>query len=183
MEQGQPTFFRQNTPFGLLTGCCCILAAIICLKRSGTLYANPALDRIVTFLFVLGIFMQIRRYRQSEELKGYISYGRALLTGIYLSATAAVLYGIYAFSVYYRHPDLLSNYLNTAEALIRQIYPESALTDEMMKMLHAFTTPAILGFSEFFSKLLMGSLYSLLIAFLLRRKCPQKPDTSVTDNL
>lgn len=181
--EGQPTFFRQNTPFGLLTGCCSILAAAVCLKRSGTLFANPALDRIVTFLFILGIFMQIRRYRQSEELKGYISYGRALLTGIYLSAVAAFLYGIYAFYIYHRHPDLVGNYLTATETLIRQLYPGSAPAGDMMKMLRAFTSPATLGFSEFFSKLLMGSLYSLLIAFILRRRRPQGPYSSAADNL
>lgn len=57
----------------MLIGCCCVAASYVFFKQTGNIYANPSLDRIITFLFVIGLFMQIRRYRESEELKGYIS--------------------------------------------------------------------------------------------------------------
>lgn len=174
MEQRQPTFIQQNTPFGFLIGGCCIAASYVCFKRSGNIYANPALDKILAFLLIVGLFMQIRRYRESEELKGYITYGKALLTGIYLSAVSGLFYGVYTFILYSKRPELLSNYLATVGQAMRELYANSPFADDMVRMLHAFTTPISIGFSEFFSKSLMGILYTLLIAFILKRRRPRE---------
>ena len=173
MEHKQPTFIQQNTLFGILIGCCCVAASYVFFKQTGNIYANPSLDRIITFLFVIGLFMQIRRYRESEELKGYISYGRALLTGMYLSAVAGFFYGSYALIIYSKHPDTLENYLMYAESLFRQLYPESPWADNMIQMLQAFTTPVSMGITEFFSKALMGLIYTLVIAFILKKRKPE----------
>lgn len=170
MEQKRPTFIQQNSPFGILIGGCCIAASYVFFKQTGNIYANPTLDKIITFLYIIGLFMQIRRYRESEELKGYISYGKALLTGIYLSAIAGLLYGFYIIIIYSKHPDMLQNYLIYAEGTFRQLYPESPLTNSMIQMLQAYTTPVSMGFAEFFSKILLGIIYTLVIAFILKKR-------------
>lgn len=174
MEQRQRTFIQQNTPFGFLIGGCCIAASYMCFKRSGNIYANPALDRILAFLLIIGLFMQIRRYRESEELKGYITYGKALLTGIYLSAVSGFFYGFYTFVLYSKHPELLSNYLATVGQAMRELYANSPLANDMIRMMDTFTTPVTIAFSEFFSKSLMGILYTLVIAFILKKRKPRE---------
>ncbi len=177
MENKPATFWSVNTPFGLLMGGCFILASWLSFRQSNNIYANPALDRIITFLYVIGLFLQIRRFRESPVQQGYISYGGALKTGVYLSLIIGVVYGIYSVFIYSAHPEMLQNYLTTVQAAFQQLYPESPLGEKMSEMLTLFTTPYTMGFSEFLSKIILGSVYSLVIAAFLRKSRP-KPFSS-----
>lgn len=165
-------FLSFNTPFGLLMGGSFTIASYMYFQYNGNIYANPALDRTLTFLYVIGLFIQIRRYRENAGLQGYISYGEAVKTGSYLSAVTAFVYAVYTFFVYSAHPETLTNYLTTVENVIKEVYPNSPLAGSMTQMLHAFTTPLSMGFSEFISKALLGVIYSLIIAAFLKKRKP-----------
>lgn len=166
------TFLSFNTPFGLLMGGSFIIASYMYFRYNGNIYANPALDRTLTFLYIIGLFIQIRRYRESPELQGYISYGKALKTGSFLSVATAFVYAVYTFFIYSAHPETLKNYLSTVETVFKELYPDSPLADNMTQMLNAFTTPVSMGFSEFISKTLMGIIYTLIIAAFLKKRNP-----------
>lgn len=165
-----PTFFSLNTPFGLLMGGCFIVASWLCYRQNGTIYANLTLGRIITFLYVIGLFMQMRRFRESSVQKGYISYGRALKTGVYLSLLAGLSYGIFIFYIYSADPGMLENYLTTLDGAFHELYSNTELADQMTKIVKTFTTPFSIAFSEFFSKILTGTFYTLILAAFLKKK-------------
>lgn len=167
------TFWTLNTPFALLIAGCCIVASYLTLRQSGHLYGNPVLEKIITFLYVIGLFMQIRRYRESKKQEGYISYGSGFVTGLYISGLSGLIYGIYTIILYSVYPEALANYLTALENFFRENYSGSPLAEEMLKMVKTFTTPFSIGFSEFFSKSLLGIIYTLPIAAILRKIKPR----------
>ena len=169
MEKKTNIFLSFNTPFGLLMGGTFVVASYMYFQYNGNIYANPALDRTLTFLYIIGLFIQIRRYRENAGLQGYISYGKAVKTGSYLSVVTAFVYAVYTSFIYSAHPETLKNYLTTVESVFKELYPNSPLADNMTQMLHAFTTPLTMGFSEFISKTLLGVIYSLIVAAFLKK--------------
>lgn len=106
------------------------------------------------------------------DYQGYISYGKAIKTGSYLSVVTAFVYAVYTSFIYSAHPETLKNYLTTVESVFKELYPNSPLADNMTQMLHAFTTPLTMGFSEFISKTLLGVIYSLIVAAFLKKSRP-----------
>ena len=95
--------------------------------------------------------------------------GEALGACTYLIAVASVIYGCFVFYLYRHHPELLENYLTSIETTFKEVYSDSAFTENMISMLKAFTTPATIAFAETFNKIFTGFIFSLLLAGLLRR--------------
>ena len=138
-------FFSQNTLFGLFVGLS-FIAVAYAYYRSG----------------------RVRKYRD-ELPDNCLSYGKALGACTYLIAVASVIYGCFVFYLYRHHPELLENYLTSIETTFKEVYSDSAFTENMISMLKAFTTPATIAFAETFNKIFTGFIFSLLLAGLLRR--------------
>ncbi|MDL2283303.1 DUF4199 domain-containing protein [Odoribacter sp. OttesenSCG-928-G04] len=164
------TFYKQNTPFALMIGGCFIAASLTAFNTSGIIYGNNFLDKTIMFLYIIGLFIQIRKYRESKELGGAITFGKALTTGIWISLICSVLYAVYTGMMYRIYPELLEHYLNFTEQVMNEAYPDSDWAENMNKLMRAITTPFVLGFAELFSKIISGTLYSLLIAAILRKQ-------------
>lgn len=170
MHTRNQIFYRQTTPFALLIGGCFAVASYLCFRNTGQIFNNMALDRTISFLFIIGLFMCIRRYRDSITEQGYISYGKALLTGMWISFLTALVYCIYTIIIYTLHPELLNSYLNIAREMIGQIYGDSAVHEMMEYFFTTFTTPVTIGLSELFGKFLNGLIFSLIIAAFVRKQ-------------
>lgn len=167
-------FFKSNTLFGLLIGISFILASYLFFLSGQDVCLNPQLHNILLLLSAAGTYIGTRKYRE-EKLGGIISYPKALGTCTYLLAVATCCYGIYLYNLYSRHPELVEHYIRFAEATLRETYPASPLTDNMIKMMESFTTPIIIALAEVFNKMLTGFLFSLLIAGFLRRHPKTSP--------
>mgnify|MGYP000105445274 CR=1 FL=1 len=151
-------FFSQNTLFGLFVGLSFIAVA----------YAYYRSDNVILLLSIVGAFIGVRKYRD-ELPDNCLSYGKALGACTYLIAVASVIYGCFVFYLYRHHPELLENYLTSIETTFKEVYSDSAFTENMISMLKAFTTPATIAFAETFNKIFTGFIFSLLLAGLLRR--------------
>ena len=145
-------FFSQNTLFGLFVGLSFI----------------AVLNNVILLLSIVGAFIGVRKYRD-ELPDNCLSYGKALGACTYLIAVASVIYGCFVFYLYRHHPELLENYLTSIETTFKEVYSDSAFTENMISMLKAFTTPATIAFAETFNKIFTGFIFSLLLAGLLRR--------------
>lgn len=170
MQTTTQIFYKLTTPFALLIGGCLTVASYLCFVNTGQVFNNVALDRTISFLFIIGLFMGIRRYRDNTLQNGYITYGKALLTGMWISFLAGLVYSIYTVIIYTFHPELLNHYLTIAEEMIEQIYGKSALNGSMKQFFTAFTTPFSIGLSELFGKFINGLIFSLIIAAFLRKQ-------------
>ncbi|WP_251620672.1 DUF4199 domain-containing protein [Odoribacter lunatus] len=170
MQTEKQLFYKLTTPFALLMGGCLAIASYICFLNTGHIFNNPVLDRTLNFLLIIGLFMRIRQYRDSDARQGYITYGKALLTGIWLSFIAGLVYSLYTIILYSSHPELITSYLNIMQDMIKQIYGEHALNDMMAQIITTFTTPFSIGLSELFGKFIHGLIFSLIIAVFIRKQ-------------
>ena len=168
-EKKQNLFFTHNALFGLFVGLSYVVVSFLFLKTGREVSFNPQLNNVILMLSIVGAFVGVKKYRD-QDLRGLISYKRALGACVLLLATAALLYGIYIYYVYHMQPELTENYLITIETALKETYKNSALTENMNAMLRVFTTPASIAFAEIFNKIITGTIFSLLIASFLRRK-------------
>ena len=145
-------FFSQNTLFGLFVGLSFIAVAYAYYRSGRGVSLNPQLNNVILLLSIVGAFIGVRKYRD-ELPDNCLSYGKAL--------------GV--FYLYRHHPELLENYLTSIETTFKEVYSDSAFTENMISMLKAFTTPATIAFAETFNKIFTGFIFSLLLAGLLRR--------------
>jgi hypothetical protein len=164
-------FFSQNTLFGLFVGLS-FIAVAYAYYRSELISAVFVIVvhkwRHNLLLSIVGAFIGVRKYRD-ELPDNCLSYGKALGACTYLIAVASVIYGCFVFYLYRHHPELLENYLTSIETTFKEVYSDSAFTENMISMLKAFTTPATIAFAETFNKIFTGFIFSLLLAGLLRR--------------
>ncbi len=166
--QKKNSFFTQNSLFGLFVGLSFIAVAYAYYKGGRGVSLNPQLNNVILLLSIAGSFIGVRKYR--DELSAtHFSYGQALGACIYLLSVASVVYGIFVYFLYRHHPELLENYLLSVETTFREVYAGSALADNMISMLKAFTTPTTIAMAEIFNKILSGILFSFFVAGLLRK--------------
>lgn len=163
------SFFSFNTPGGLLVGVIFAATSFTTFKSGSPIYMNHVLDNILLMLYVFGLTLQIRRYRD-EVLNGYITYGTGLKTGVYVGAIAGIIYGIYIYMIYSTYPELLEHYQLSTETTLREVYGSNSMIENIVSMVKVFTTPLTLAFSECFSKVVGGFFYCLFIAWFLRRQ-------------
>lgn len=170
MQAQNQIFYRQNSLFALLIGGCFVVASHLCFITAGQIFNNAALNHTIHFLFITGLFMGIRQYRDSRYQQGFITYGKALLAGIWISFLCGLIYGLYTVCLYSLYPELLDSYLNIAREIIRQAYGDTPLQETISQLLTAFTTPISIGLSELFGTFASGVIFTLIIAAFLRKR-------------
>ncbi len=169
-------FFRYNTIFGMLIGLTFALTSFIYFKTGKSIAVNPQLSNVIMLLSIVGAFLGGKRYRD-EQLEGVISYSKALATCTYLISVAALTFGIYTYLMYRLNPELLTDYRTIFETALKQFYAGTGKSEEFLNTLtEASMTPVVIAFSEIFGKILLGFVFSLLIAGILKRNEIQKVD-------
>lgn len=167
-KEKKNTFLSKNTIFGLFVGLSFIVASFAFYMAGKSISLNPQLNNVIMLLSIAGSFIGVRKYRD-EDLAGSMSYGNALGSCVYLITVASVVYGIYIFYLYRTVPELQQNYLVTIETVLREVYANSSLLNNMTAMLETVMTPAVIAFAEIFNKIFTGFIFSLLLAGILRR--------------
>lgn len=162
-------FISRNTVFGLFVGLSFILASFLFYKTGRSIVLNPQLNNVMLLLTIAGAFIGVRKYRE-EQLQGAIGFGAAFGGCIYIIAVGVLIYGIYAYNLYSRYPELQTDYLAAVNFTLEEVYKGTPMLDTMKNMMATFISPLFIALSESFNKLLTGLLFSLLLAGILRRK-------------
>jgi hypothetical protein len=122
----------------------------------------------VVFL-VLGILHQ-----RNKKQGGYISYGRALGTGVLISLFAGILIALY-FYLYTEYID--TEFLSRSLEKSKEAMAEKGMSDEEIeKMLQSqqqmMGSPLIMFFSMIVINTIFGFLLSLVLSIFLRKEDP-----------
>ena len=171
MQKDKYTFFTQNGIFGLLIGISFIAVSFVYYTTGQSVSVNPQLNSVTMLLSITGAFIGCRKYRE-DCLNGIISYGKALITCIYLIFIAAILYGIYIAILYHYDPSSQTAYFAMLEqtgVMFEKIYATSPLSGEIENALQMLKTPFAIAFSVTFDKIFMGTIFSLFLAGMLRK--------------
>ncbi len=170
MQTRNRIFYGPMSLFALLMGGCFAAASWLCFRNTGQVFNNPALDRTISFLFIIGLFIGIRQYRDSSVQQGFINYGKALLAGMWISLLAGSFYCLYTIFLYSRYPELLGRYLDIIRETTDRMYGSSPLREMADRFFTAFITPFFIGLTELFGKFVNGLIFTLIIAAFLRKQ-------------
>ncbi|WP_126974180.1 DUF4199 domain-containing protein [Gynurincola endophyticus] len=139
------------------------------------LYSNPDFKgndvvgyTVFILLFSL-IFFGIRNYR-NKYLGGFISFSKALVTGVWITLVASSIYVIVWLFYYYLFvPDFIDVYTNH---VLKNCAPGdlAAKTAEMESFKESYKNPAFVVFSTFLEVAPIGFIVSIISALILKKK-------------
>jgi len=120
---------------------------------------------ILAFAFVIiGIIQQ----RKADD--GVITFGKAFLTGLYISLIIATIYVILWLIIYYNFfPDFMEKYTSM---VLKNTKPNeiAAKTAEMNQMKEWYKSPIMITLLTYMEILPIGILVSLISALILKKK-------------
>ncbi len=162
--------FLPALQFGLLTGLAMIVYTLILYLAGVDMHSYWNLISYV--LFVGGLYWGITSIRE-RQLEGVMSYGKAFGTGFWIALFAAILLGIFAF-FYLKYIDTSALAKATSEAENKILASNPNISDEDLQkaldMVKIFTNPVMSAVTQFFSNLIFGTIFSLIIAIFAKRE-------------
>ncbi|MEZ4777918.1 MAG: DUF4199 domain-containing protein [Flavobacteriaceae bacterium] len=165
------TIFRYGI-YGFLAGLLLFLIALVFLKNLN--YSTQEVLGYTSMLVSLSfVFFGIKYYRDKEN-GGIVSFGKAFLIGILISAITGIGVGImdYIYTTVI-NPNFAEEYLATSLEMMQQQLPaqefetQKALLEQQMK---DYGGSGFMAFMMFATVVLMGLIISVISAFILQRK-------------
>ncbi len=138
---------------------------------------NATLNFIIYMFFGIGIFFSVKHYRDHYR-NGFLNFGSALGTALLTCMAIGMVGAVYNYLLYkYLAPSLWEQMLaETQEQLLTGGFSEEKVELQSIIMKN-YMTPAILALGVFFYSVLLGGVFSLGIAAMLRRQeIPTMPD-------
>lgn len=166
--ESTPSFWKACLKYGLIMGLVSIVMTMLFYMLDLMFATWIMIPSIVLTLIVL--FLLQRSYRDTY-LNGYITYGRALGTGMVIFIYAAVIIAIFSYLLYtVIDPELIDKSLSAAAAKLESKgIPESSM-DAALSMQEKMLKPWIISLSSIFNTLLMGFIMSLITSIFITKK-------------
>jgi hypothetical protein len=127
---------------------------------------NPRIPNIALFMFVAGVFISVKRYRDHES-GGVLSFGRAYGTAMLTCVFTGILWSSYEYVLYkFLSPGMLETRIEE----FQDIWLSKGLSEEVVELYTAMFTPFILAMSYLFSTAFWGAILSLPVAAIYKRE-------------
>jgi hypothetical protein len=151
-----------------------IIAATVMSSMVFYMKANPGLEpnAIVGFIGILLAFIFIIKgiKDQREINNGAISFGKAFLTGLWISLIISTIYVLVWLVIHYNvFPDFMEKY---SEMVLKNTKPEelAAKTTEMNQMKEWYKNPLMVILLTYMEIFPLGIVVSLIGALVLKKK-------------
>lgn len=166
--ESTPSIWKSCLKYGLIMGLVSIVMTMLfymldLMFATWILIPNIALTLIVLFLLQ-------RSYRDTYE-NGFISYGRALGTGMIIFIYTAIIVAIFSYLLYsIIDPGLIDKSIAAAAAKLEaKGIPESSM-DAALSMQEKMLKPWIISLSSILNTLFMGFIMSLITSIFVTKK-------------
>lgn len=165
--KNKPTMFQTTLTWGLITGFAGVVYTLI--LYFSDMMMNKGLSYVGIIISIIGIYLGTKAYRD-QSLGGYISYGKALGTGVMISLFAAIISVVFMILLYtVIDTELVDKMMSMANEknIERGLSEEQA--QQAMEMGKKFFIPfAVIG-GLFFS-VLVGFIISLITSAILKKE-------------
>ncbi len=165
----QPSTAKLALKWGAIIGVASILFSTILFVTDQV--QNRAISWISYLIIIVGLVLAMREYKQRNN--NYMSYGEGVSLGALTSAVAGLLSSMYSV-IYLTFID--PTMMQRAMEKMRDQYEEQGMDDaqieRIMEMSQNFQSPGILFIFGILGTILMGVIFSLVIAAILRRNKP-----------
>lgn len=163
----QTSTARVALKWGLITGISLVLYSTILYTLDQT--TNRGLSLIIYGILIVGLILGMRDYRTANE--GYMSFGDGVGLGALLSAIAGFLSSL--FSVFYTQVIDPGFQERVTEQVREQLEEQGNMSDEQVdqavEMMQKFQSPGITFAVGIFMTILIGVIFSLVIAAFIRK--------------
>lgn len=165
-SNSKPTMFQTTLTWGLITGFAGIVYTLI--LYFADLLSNQVASYAGVIISILGIYLGTKAFRDQGQ-DGYITYGKALGTGVLISLFAAILSVIFMVILYTVIDPELPNRLvaESQDKMIERGMSEDQVEQGMEMANRLFIPMAILG--GLFMGVLMGFIISLITSAILKK--------------
>lgn len=157
--------------WGLVVGLALIILSLILYIMN--IYTAPTWVGVLNYALIIGgIVMAQLKYR-NNILDGYITYGKALGTGVLVSLFASIIYAFY-FIILTKFID--TGYMDKVIEALEQTYAEKGMNEDQiaatLEMSKKMMTPIMMALSTVFGFVFMGTLFSLITSIFVKKDAP-----------
>jgi len=162
------SIWKSCFKFGIILGLVYIVISVLFYVMDLTFATWAMIPNIIVGLIVL--FLLQRSYRDTCE-NGFITYGKALGSGMIMFIYAAVLVAIYTYILYaVIDPGLIDKTIAVSTAKLEAKGMPQAAIDAATKMQEKMMKPWIISVSAIFNTLISGLLMSLISSIFVSKK-------------
>jgi hypothetical protein len=152
-------------------------------KRNGFETTPSIVGYVGIILVFIPLYLGVRNYRETEG-KGFITFWKALNTGIMIIVVSGVLYAISKLMIYYwitpDYPEKYSAYaIQQIKLSGKDLQDTITVKQQMAQLKETAKSPFLLGAVSFSQPLLLDIVMALLSAAMLMKK----PPTMTIENL
>ncbi|MBN2524025.1 MAG: DUF4199 domain-containing protein [Bacteroidales bacterium] len=131
---------------------------------------NKALENVTLFLFVLGVYITIKRFRDIES-GGVISFKRAFSTGFLTCLFIGIIGTLYTYiQMKYLSPHLLDEIMEMSQERLLSRGISDNQVELQTSIMEKMITPGFIALTSLFSSVFWGTIASLILAVLLKRE-------------
>ena len=171
---------RQSIKYGLISGGVMVILILIpffifrSMELKTVFKASEIIGYSVMILSLLFIFFGIRSYRDNE-LGGAISFGRAFMTGLFITFIASLIFAIFNVILYkYIAPNLINEMIDFHKQTLMESPMPKAEMDARLAEFDAnrafYNNVYLQGFIMFSTVFFMGAVITLISSLILKRK-------------
>ena len=172
METKPRSLFNNALIYGLFTAAISIVFSILTY-----ILDVPFKSPLMYFSFIIllgGIIYGTLQYK-NNYLGGYMSFGKAFLSGFLIVATASVITSVYSYVFFtFIDPAYLERIISQTLEQTQAKLVEKGMSDDQMEpalaMTRKFMTPMIMSIFAIIYSLLFGAILSLITAAILKKE-------------
>ena len=168
MEDNKNDILKHSATYGAIIGFALIIYTI--LLYIADLSLSRGLGYLSYVIIIAGLFLSIKKFRENEPLDA-IKYGKALGVGVLTCVFMGFIGSVFTYLQFrFLDPDLVNKILEMSEEKLL----DKGLSEDMIEMqsefMMKFMSPGIMALSSFISYIFMGTVFSLILAAILKKE-------------
>jgi hypothetical protein len=165
-NNSKPSMFQTTLIWGLITGLATVIYSLILYFLDLSL--NKAAGYLSYVIIIGGIFLGSKAYRD-QSLGGFISYGKALGTGVLISLFTSILFVVYTILLYtVIDPELVNKTIEMSQLQLEERGMNADQIEKGMEITKNFFVP-LAAVSVFFAFVFFGFIFSLITSAIVKK--------------
>lgn len=166
-SQNKTSLFKNALTYGLYTAAAYVLLSL--LYYALDIYRITWLNYLTYIILIAGIVLATINFRDKIN-GGFISYGKAFLTGLYISLITGIVFALYSWVFYtYIHPDGIRELIELTEQAMVDRGMSDDMIDAQIEMSAKFMKMPLLNVVAFVGMLFWGIIISLITSAFLKK--------------
>ncbi len=166
-SQNKTSLFGNALTYGLYTAAAYVMVSL--LYYALDIYRITWLNYLSYIILIAGIVLATINFRDKIN-GGFISYGKAFLTGLYISLLTGIIFALYTWVYYtYIHPNGIRELIELTEQAMVDRGMSDDMIDTQLEMSARFMKMPLLNIVAFVGMFVWGIIFSLITSAFLKK--------------